>query len=137
MHGLPTAYRMAERVLLDQARQIGLLPPPAAGTPAEQPKSSSINGAPSATASPVANGDATGVQEGAAGRAAVAAAAFRGIYAVGDNPAVDVRGANVAGAPWVSCLVRTGALPAPVFVPHLLGHRQRMAYCVCLPPPGG
>lgn len=34
---------------------------------------------------------------------------FSGIYAVGDNPAADVRGANQAGGPWVSVLVRTGA----------------------------
>ena len=28
------------------------------------------------------------------------------VFAVGDNPAADVRGANRAGPPWVSCLVR-------------------------------
>lgn len=28
------------------------------------------------------------------------------VYAVGDNPAADVRGANLAGPPWVSVLVR-------------------------------
>eukprot|EP00803_Ostreobium_quekettii_P010448 evm.model.scf_1116.2 EVM.evm.TU.scf_1116.2 scf_1116:15222-17869(-) len=33
---------------------------------------------------------------------------IRTIYAVGDNPASDVRGANMAGGPWVSVLVRTG-----------------------------
>lgn len=34
---------------------------------------------------------------------------FSAIYAVGDNPAADVRGANAAGAPWVSVLVtKTG-----------------------------
>jgi ribonucleotide monophosphatase NagD (HAD superfamily) len=37
-----------------------------------------------------------------------AAALFSGIYAVGDNPAADIRGANQAGEPWVSVLVRTG-----------------------------
>ena len=37
-----------------------------------------------------------------------AAASFSGIYAVGDNPAADIRGANQAGDPWVSVLVRTG-----------------------------
>jgi len=30
------------------------------------------------------------------------------IYAVGDNPAVDVKGANSQGKPWTSVLVRTG-----------------------------
>ena len=33
---------------------------------------------------------------------------FRAIYAVGDNPAADVRGANAAGHPWVSVLVKSG-----------------------------
>jgi HAD superfamily hydrolase (TIGR01456 family) len=30
------------------------------------------------------------------------------IYMVGDNPLSDIKGANGAGSPWVSCLVRTG-----------------------------
>ncbi len=35
--------------------------------------------------------------------------AFRAqIYGIGDNPASDIRGANRAGHPWVSTLVRTG-----------------------------
>lgn len=33
---------------------------------------------------------------------------FSAIYAIGDNPAADVRGANAAGGPWVSVLVHTG-----------------------------
>ncbi|MEW5297222.1 MAG: hypothetical protein WDW38_006046 [Sanguina aurantia] len=35
------------------------------------------------------------------------------IYAVGDNPAADVRGANSAGHPWVSVLVQTGVHKGP------------------------
>lgn len=31
-----------------------------------------------------------------------------GIFAVGDNPAADILGANRAGPRWISCLVRTG-----------------------------
>jgi ribonucleotide monophosphatase NagD (HAD superfamily) len=38
---------------------------------------------------------------------------FQAIYAVGDNPAADVRGANAAGHPWVSVLVRTGVFAGP------------------------
>eukprot|EP00877_Chromochloris_zofingiensis_P014983 jgi/Chrzof1/9739/Cz04g14030.t1 len=38
---------------------------------------------------------------------------FSGIYAVGDNPAADVRGAVQAGPPWVSVLVRTGVFHSP------------------------
>lgn len=34
------------------------------------------------------------------------------IYAIGDNPSSDVRGANNRGAPWRSVLVRTGNFPA-------------------------
>ena len=50
-------------------------------------------------------------------QAAAAAAAAAGaptipplthVYALGDNPASDVRGANAAGGPWRSVLVRTG-----------------------------
>jgi ribonucleotide monophosphatase NagD (HAD superfamily) len=33
---------------------------------------------------------------------------FRAIYAVGDNCASDIEGANVRGEPWVSLLVKTG-----------------------------
>ena len=35
-------------------------------------------------------------------------AQFSAIYAIGDNSAADVRGANARGSPWVSILVRTG-----------------------------
>lgn len=38
---------------------------------------------------------------------------FSSIFAVGDNPAADVRGANAAGHPWVSVLVRTGVFQGP------------------------
>lgn len=41
------------------------------------------------------------------------AALFSAIYAVGDNPAADIRGANQAGPPWVSVLVRTGVFTGP------------------------
>jgi len=60
--------------------------------------------------------------------------AFSAIYAVGDNPAADVRGANTAGAPWVSVLVRTGVFggaaknsetdPAHIVVQDVLGAVQ-------------
>jgi ribonucleotide monophosphatase NagD (HAD superfamily) len=33
---------------------------------------------------------------------------LRRIYMIGDNPASDIAGANAAGEPWVSILVRTG-----------------------------
>jgi ribonucleotide monophosphatase NagD (HAD superfamily) len=55
------------------------------------------------------------VRLGLADAAALAAPGqiFSNIFAVGDNPAADVRGANQAGAPWVSVLVRTGVFQGP------------------------
>lgn len=38
---------------------------------------------------------------------------FSKLFMVGDNPAADIRGANTAGAPWVSVLVRTGVFRGP------------------------
>lgn len=49
-----------------------------------------------------------GHQLGRRGKQHHEALPFSSIYAVGDNPAADVRGANAAGAPWVSVLVHTG-----------------------------
>ncbi|KAG2444358.1 hypothetical protein HXX76_001114 [Chlamydomonas incerta] len=69
----PQPYRLAERLLLAQARELGLELPEA--PPGALP--------------------------------------FSAIYGVGDNPAADVRGANQAGAPWVSVLVRTGVFQGP------------------------
>lgn len=69
----PQPYRLAERLLVAQAQQLGL--PLPAVPPGQLP--------------------------------------FSGIYAVGDNPAADVRGANQAGGPWVSVLVRTGVFQGP------------------------
>ena len=43
-----------------------------------------------------------------AGGAPPPTAAFERIWHVGDNPRADVRGANAAGGPWASILVRTG-----------------------------
>ena len=45
-----------------------------------------------------------------------------GIYAIGDNPAADVLGANRAGSPWISCLVKTGVYRGgkPSSIPSIL-----------------
>ena len=57
------------------------------------------------------------------------------IFGIGDNPASDIRGANRAGPPWVSVLVRTGVFrggansasdPAQV---GLSACRQHASYC--------
>lgn len=76
----PEPYRLAEQLLLNQARELGLVP------------SSMVPGR-SHTAEDIR---------------CMAGRSFSGIFAVGDNPCADVRGANKAGAPWVSVLVRTG-----------------------------
>lgn len=81
-------YRLAEGLLVQQARALGFeqLTPPAAANESQ----------------PLA-GDGAGQQP----------LPFSAIYAVGDNPAADVRGANAAGPPWVSVLVtQTGVARA-------------------------
>jgi len=45
---------------------------------------------------------------GGGARGGAGSAAFARIVMVGDNPRADIRGANAAGAPWASVLVRTG-----------------------------
>lgn len=88
-HAAP--YRLAEELLLAQAAALGLVPP-------------------------TAEAALPGLDSGAELAAQTSTAALDGIpwpfgaiYAVGDNPAADVRGANAAGSPWVSVLVtKTG-----------------------------
>lgn len=80
----PRMCSMAERLLLQQAQELGLCPP--ALTASDRPAAGEAGSGPGRPPLP-----------------------FSGIYAVGDNPAADVRGSNLAGPPWVSCLVRTGA----------------------------
>lgn len=43
---------------------------------------------------------------------------FDSLFMVGDNPAADIRGANAAGAPWQSVLVRTGVFQGTENDPH-------------------
>jgi HAD superfamily hydrolase (TIGR01456 family) len=61
-----------------------------------------------AAAAAVAEAAATEEAAGAAAAAAAAALSFERIFMVGDNPAADIAGANAAGGPWRSVLVRTG-----------------------------
>lgn len=79
-HAAP--YLLAEQLLLAQAEALGIdMLPPAAES---------------------AGDHAAGT---AGGQLARTPLPFSAIYAVGDNPAADVAGANSAGAPWVSVLV--------------------------------
>eukprot|EP00955_Chlamydomonas_euryale_P022865 241654-Chlamydomonas_euryale.AAC.1 len=89
----PQPYRMAEALLTQQAAQLSLVDPRVTGG-----------------AGGGGGGGANGERSGGGDRtAAVGRLPLSGIYAVGDNPAADVRGANAAGSPWVSVLVQTGA----------------------------
>lgn len=116
-------YALAERLLLRQARQLRLLPPPPPEQQAAEPVVSAPAHAPavSAAANPGAGPAADGQGGGDPGGVPTASAAtekqlplhFSAIFAVGDNPAADVRGANSAGHPWVSVLVRTGVFAGP------------------------
>ena len=56
----------------------------------------------------IAAGAVANVAPSHAGVSHTAATAFEKIIMVGDNPLADIRGANSAGAPWVSVLVRSG-----------------------------
>jgi HAD superfamily hydrolase (TIGR01456 family) len=62
-----------------------------------------------------AGGGAVGA--GGAAGAAGAAGAFARLVMVGDNPRADVRGANAAGAPWTSVLVRSGMWAGEALAP--------------------
>lgn len=85
-----TPYRLAEQLLLAQAKALGVELPDAHQQPGTD--SGGSNGGAQPASGPLP---------------------FSAIYAVGDNPAADVRGANAAGAPWVSVLVtQTGVARA-------------------------
>jgi hypothetical protein len=147
--------RLAEHLLVRQAVKLGLAPSSTLGALNSSSSSggggSSSSGSGSGSGGINGNGEASsssgggGSSSGGSGSSrAVAASLFSGIYAVGDNPAADVRGANTAGTPWVSVLVRTGVWqgqgaknsetdPAHVAVDDVLGavqaglHRTRLA----------
>lgn len=55
------------------------------------------------------------------------------VYALGDNPASDVRGANAAGGPWRSVLVRTGVWAGvdPVSLARVENDGEDPAHFVC------
>jgi hypothetical protein len=142
--------RLAEHLLVRQAVKLGLAPSSTLG--ALNSSSSGVGGVGVGGGGGGINGNGeassssggSSSSDGAGASRAAAASLFSGIYAVGDNPAADVRGANTAGTPWVSVLVRTGVWqgrgaknsdtdPAHVVVHDVLGavqaglHRTRLA----------
>ena len=129
----PEPYRLAEQLLLGQAAQLGV--PGAAALAAEA--------AAAEAEKPARSGGSGGGQQQQQQKAEEQQQMrqqqlpFSAIYAVGDNPAADVRGANAAGAPWVSVLVKTGVADrdcsvdsAQASTPALPAHAL-YAYCQC------
>lgn len=111
-HAAP--YLLIERLLLQQAQQLGIeVPEPAeeavlAAAEAGRVVSSSSGSEDIGRAGSSSSGGGSSGGSSSTQRARTPLP-FSAIYAVGDNPAADVRGANAAGAPWVSVLVtKTG-----------------------------
>jgi ribonucleotide monophosphatase NagD (HAD superfamily) len=131
----PEPYRLAEQLLLGQAAQLGM---PGAAALAAKATTAAVAAKPAGSRG--SSGDQQ--QQQKAGeqqqeRQQQQALPFSAIYAVGDNPAADVRGANAAGAPWVSVLVKTGVADrdcsvdsAQASTPALPAHAL-YAYCQC------
>lgn len=82
----PEPYTLVEQLLLQQAQDLGLVEVPPA--------------------------DAAGA---VGAELSSEALPFSSIYAVGDNPAADVRGARSMGHPWVSVLVKTGVFDGTLY----------------------
>ena len=87
----PEPYAMAEQLLLQQAAELAII-------------TCSRDSGSSSGSSSMANSWAKGGEAGER----LPQLPFSSIFAVGDNPAADVRGANARGPPWVSMLVQTG-----------------------------
>lgn len=91
-------YELAQQLLIAQAQRMGLVPQAYADR--------SIAGS-------VSSGSSSSCELGSPSlrqhsQQQQVSLPFSGIYAVGDNPVADVRGARSMGRPWVPLLVRTG-----------------------------
>lgn len=120
--------RLAEELLAQQAVRLGLVDPAAADIPQEENSTASVPSEAATVSRPHAvdrHQASSGSEQGKIDlkqqhlqphhhqheQLQVSSSArqiFSAIFAVGDNPAADVRGASQAGPPWVSVLVRTG-----------------------------
>ena len=98
----PEPYRLIETLLTEQAIKLGLLPENWATTTSGEKRSSSSSHV------SYSNNKRDAMKGGQ-----MLLPPFSSIYAVGDNSAADVQGANAAGHPWVSILVRTGVFSGP------------------------
>lgn len=104
---------MAEQLLAQQAVQLGLVEPHKVD-PMRAANRTDLAHKTAAVATQLNSSDQQTQTESINGKdlqichPLPAASMFSAIYAVGDNPAADIRGANLAGPPWVSMLVRTG-----------------------------
>lgn len=99
----PEPYTLIEELLVQQAHELGLVD---GGAP---PASAAANQGRAPHSSPGAGGGSSRTAEEGTDLP------FSNIYAVGDNPAADVRGANRAGHPWVSVLVKTGVFDGTLY----------------------
>ncbi len=104
-HAAP--YLLIERLLVQQAQQLGIeVPEPAEEAALEVAEAGGVVS--SSSSSSGSSGSSSSSGSGSAQRVRTPLP-VSAIYAVGDNPAADVRGANAAGSPWVSVLVtKTG-----------------------------
>ena len=110
-HAAP--YRLIEQLLLRQAQRLGLGLPQEAAEAALAAAEAGSEAHWSSGSSGGSSGSSGNSGGGSGTQQARAPLPFSAIYAVGDNPAADVRGANAAGAPWVSVLVtKTGVATA-------------------------
>eukprot|EP00878_Enallax_costatus_P027545 GHUV01029672.1.p1 GENE.GHUV01029672.1~~GHUV01029672.1.p1 ORF type:complete len:256 (+),score=92.69 GHUV01029672.1:727-1494(+) len=126
----PEPYRLAEELLTQQAVQMGLIDPAAANILKAENSTAAAHTAAATVAQPVAvdsEGASSSIDKGKRDMQqhlhpqqqhlhheppqapqSSTGQVLSAIFAVGDNPAADIRGANQAGPPWVSVLVRTG-----------------------------
>ena len=99
--------RLVEQLLIQQAVDMGLIPPQPPPrqplTPREQLRAAAAGAEAAETATA-----RTAVMAASEQKSSETMLPFSGIFAVGDNPRADVRGANAALHPWTSILVRTG-----------------------------
>ena len=101
--------RLVEQLLVQQAVDMGLVPPPSPQS-LQQPQPAAAAGAEAAETATAgtATSSTTVMVSSEEALSETTTLPFSSIFAVGDNPRADVRGANAALHPWTSILVRTG-----------------------------
>eukprot|EP00201_Polytomella_parva_P000097 CAMPEP_0175039940 /NCGR_PEP_ID=MMETSP0052_2-20121109/933_1 /TAXON_ID=51329 ORGANISM="Polytomella parva, Strain SAG 63-3" /NCGR_SAMPLE_ID=MMETSP0052_2 /ASSEMBLY_ACC=CAM_ASM_000194 /LENGTH=470 /DNA_ID=CAMNT_0016301989 /DNA_START=57 /DNA_END=1468 /DNA_ORIENTATION=+ len=106
----PEPYRMAERLLLEQARELNLIPQDHSLFKASDTEFKAVL---EAMENSVHLSSKSCSSESSHDSTTIPPLPFSGIFAIGDNPSSDICGANNAGSPWVSILVHTGVFRGP------------------------